>query len=180
MDAASNNGVGVDDIRDLRVTRSPICRQSANTRYISSTRFMLSTQAFNALLKRWRNRRSTSSSSSPPPLRYRRLPRHDPEPLPAVRFHPHHGGRRYCQAAAVCGQAEEKIELDSAAQLISRLADGAMRDALSILTPAPVSTTRSTRALVHSRMAGVTDRGYLILKSATPSRRGFHPALQNR
>ena len=51
---------------------------------------------------------------------------------------------------------EEKIELDpAAAELIGRLADGAMRDALSILdTCAGVSNTVD-EALVR-RMAGVT------------------------
>ena len=57
---------------------------------------------------------------------------------------------------------EEKIELDpAAAELIGRLADGAMRDALSILdTCAGVSNTVD-EALVR-RMAGVTDRQYLF------------------
>ena len=57
---------------------------------------------------------------------------------------------------------EEKIDLDpAAAELIGRLADGAMRDALSILdTCAGVSNTVD-EALVR-RMAGVTDRRYLF------------------
>lgn len=60
----------------------------------------------------------------------------------------------------VAGQ--EKIELDeNAAQLIGRLADGAMRDALSILDTCAGVDNHVDEALVR-RMAGVTDRGYLF------------------
>ena len=57
---------------------------------------------------------------------------------------------------------EEKIDLDeNAAQLIGRLADGAMRDALSILDTCAGVDNKVDEALVR-RMAGVTDRGYLF------------------
>ena len=60
----------------------------------------------------------------------------------------------------VAGQ--EKIELDeNAAQWIGRLADGAMRDALSILDTCAGVDNHVDEALVR-RMAGVTDRSYLF------------------
>lgn len=58
--------------------------------------------------------------------------------------------------------AEENITLtDEAAVLISRLADGAMRDALSILDTCAGVSASVDEALVR-RMAGVTDEGYLF------------------
>ena len=76
----------------------------------------------------------------------------------------------------VAGQ--ENIELDhNAAELIGRLADGAMRDALSILdTCAGVSNTVD-EALVR-RMAGVTDRKYLFEISDAIAARDAVKALQ--
>ena len=73
---------------------------------------------------------------------------------------------------------QENIELDhNAAELIGRLADGAMRDALSILdTCAGVSNTVD-EALVR-RMAGVTDRKYLFEISDAIAARDAVKALQ--
>ncbi len=56
----------------------------------------------------------------------------------------------------------EGIQLaKDAAELISRLADGAMRDALSILDTCAGVGGEVTQQLVR-RMAGVTDKGYLF------------------
>jgi DNA polymerase-3 subunit gamma/tau len=65
MDAASHTGI--DDIRDIidRVRYAPV---SARYKvYIIDEVHMLSTQAFNGLLKTLESRRRTSNSSSPPP-----------------------------------------------------------------------------------------------------------------
>ena len=57
---------------------------------------------------------------------------------------------------------QEGLELSGeGAELISRLADGAMRDALSILDTC-AGVTAKIDADVVRRMAGVTDRGYLF------------------
>ena len=57
---------------------------------------------------------------------------------------------------------EEKLELTSdGAELIARLADGALRDALSILDTC-AGVTAKIDADVVRRMAGVTDRSYLF------------------
>ena len=71
MDAASNNGV--DDIRDLRDETAYTPSACKYKVYIIDEVHMLSTAAFNALLKRWKNRLPTSSLFWQP-LRSRRLP----------------------------------------------------------------------------------------------------------
>ena len=89
MDAASNNGV--DDIRDLRDETAYTPSACHYKVYIIDEVHMLSTAAFNALLK---------TLEEPPahviyPRHYRdpESPGHHPLPLPAVRFHPHRAGR---------------------------------------------------------------------------------------
>ena len=157
MDAASNNGV--DDIRDLRdeVAYLPsVCKYKV---YIIDEVHMLSTAAFNALLKTMEEPPehvifilATTEVQKVPVTILSRCQRYDFTRITADDI----AGR----LLYVAGQ--ERIELDeNAAQLIGRLADGAMRDALPFWTPAPVSTTTWTNALVR-RMAGVTDRGYLF------------------
>lgn len=57
---------------------------------------------------------------------------------------------------------QEQLQLtEEGAELIARLADGALRDALSILDTCAGVTTQIDADIVR-RMAGVTDRGYLF------------------
>lgn len=157
MDAASNNGV--DDIRDLRdeVAYLPsVCRYKV---YIIDEVHMLSTQAFNALLKTMEEPPehvifilATTEVQKVPVTILSRCQRYDFARITAQDI----AGR----LSYVAGQ--EKIELEpGAAQLIGRLADGAMRDALSILDTCAGVDNHVDEALVR-RMAGVTDRGYLF------------------
>ena len=157
MDAASNNGV--DDIRDLRdeVAYLPsVCRYKV---YIIDEVHMLSTQAFNALLKTMEEPPehvifilATTEVQKVPITILSRCQRYDFARITAQDI----AGR----LTYVAGQ--EKIELEpGAAQLIGRLADGAMRDALSILDTCAGVDNHVDEALVR-RMAGVTDRGYLF------------------
>lgn len=157
MDAASNNGV--DDIRDLRdeVAYLPsVCQYKV---YIIDEVHMLSTQAFNALLKTMEEPPehvifilATTEVQKVPITILSRCQRYDFARITAQDI----AGR----LTYVAGQ--EKIELeDGAAQLIGRLADGAMRDALSILDTCAGVDNHVDEALVR-RMAGVTDRGYLF------------------
>ena len=88
MDAASNNGV--DDIRDLRDETAYTPSACKYKVYIIDEVHMLSTAAFNALLKTLEEPRPMSFLFWPPP-RSRRC-RHHPVPLPAVRFYPHRAG----------------------------------------------------------------------------------------
>lgn len=157
MDAASNNGV--DDIRDLRdeVAYLPsVCRYKV---YIIDEVHMLSTQAFNALLKTMEEPPehvifilATTEVQKVPVTILSRCQRYDFARITAQDI----AGRLTYVAE------QEKIELESgAAQLIGRLADGAMRDALSILDTCAGVDNHVDEALVR-RMAGVTDRGYLF------------------
>lgn len=157
MDAASNNGV--DDIRNLRdeVAYLPsVCRYKV---YIIDEVHMLSTQAFNALLKTMEEPPehvifilATTEVQKVPVTILSRCQRYDFARITAQDI----AGRLTYVAE------QEKIELESgAAQLIGRLADGAMRDALSILDTCAGVDNHVDEALVR-RMAGVTDRGYLF------------------
>jgi len=64
IDGASNTGV--DDVRELRDNIRYLPSRSRYKIFIIDEVHMLSTSAFNALLRRWRSRRHTPSSSSPP------------------------------------------------------------------------------------------------------------------
>lgn len=157
MDAASNNSV--DDIRDLRdeVAYLPsVCKYKV---YIIDEVHMLSTAAFNALLK---------TMEEPPEHVIFILATTDVQKVPVTilsRCQRYDFARITAEDIAarltyVAGQ--ENIDLDpAAARLIGRLADGAMRDALSILDTCAGVDNTVDEALVR-RMAGVTDRSYLF------------------
>lgn len=173
IDAASNNSV--DDIRDLRDETAylpAVCKYKV---YIIDEVHMLSTSAFNALLKTMEEPPehvifilATTEVQKVPATILSRCQRYDFQRITADKI----AGR----LEYVAGQ--ESIELDhNAAELIGRLADGAMRDALSILdTCAGVSNTVD-EALVR-RMAGVTDRKYLFEISDAIAARDAVKALQ--
>ncbi len=129
LDAASNNGV--DNIRDIlnetRYTPTAVRRRV----YIIDEVHMLSTGAFNALLK---------TLEEPPPHVLFILATTEIHKVPQTilsrcqrfdfrRINPRDIAARLCEVAA----AEGIQVTDGAAQLIARLADGAMRDALSML-----------------------------------------------
>ena len=157
MDAASNNGV--DDIRDLRdeTAYTPsACRYKV---YIIDEVHMLSTAAFNALLKTLEEPPAhvifilaTTEIQKVPATILSRCQRYD-----FTRISPEDIARR---VEYIAGQ--EQLELTpEGAELIARLADGAMRDALSILDTC-AGVTAKIDADVVRRMAGVTDRSYLF------------------
>ena len=157
MDAASNNGV--DDIRDLRdeTAYTPsACRYKV---YIIDEVHMLSTAAFNALLKTLEEPPAhvifilaTTEIQKVPATILSRCQRYD-----FTRIGPEDIARR---VEYIAGQ--EQLELaPEGAELIARLADGAMRDALSILDTC-AGVTAKIDADVVRRMAGVTDRSYLF------------------
>ncbi len=157
MDAASNNGV--DDIRDLRdeTAYTPsACRYKV---YIIDEVHMLSTAAFNALLKTLEEPPAhvifilaTTEIQKVPATILSRCQRYD-----FTRIGPEDIARRVEYIAG-----EEKLELTpEGAELIARLADGALRDALSILDTCAGVTARIDADVVR-RMAGVTDRSYLF------------------
>lgn len=157
MDAASNNGV--DDIRDLRDETAYTPSACQYKVYIIDEVHMLSTAAFNALLKTLEEPPAhvifilaTTEIQKVPATILSRCQRYDftrigPEDIAA-------------RVQYIAGQ--EQLQLtEEGAELIARLADGALRDALSILDTCAGVTTQIDADIVR-RMAGVTDRGYLF------------------
>ncbi len=129
MDAASNNSV--DDVRDLRDEAGyapTVCKYRV---YIIDEVHMLSTSAFNALLK---------IMEEPPPHVLFILATTEVHKVPQTivsrcqqydfrRIRPADSAKRMLE---ISGQEAFTLEPDAAA-LIARLADGGMRDALSLL-----------------------------------------------
>ena len=157
IDAASNNKV--DDVRDLldETSYTPaICRMRV---YIVDEVHMLTMQAFNALLKTLEEPPqhvmfilATTEVQKVPATILSRCQRFDfkriPEDMIAERV-------RYVAS-------QEGITFtDEAASLIARLADGALRDALSLLDTC-ASLDGNVDEEIVKRLAGVTDRGYLF------------------
>ena len=157
MDAASNNGV--DDIRDLRDETAYTPSACKYKVYIIDEVHMLSTAAFNALLKTLEEPPAhvifilaTTEIQKVPATILSRCQRYD-----FTRIGPEDIARRVEYIAGA-----EKLELTpDGAELIARLADGALRDALSILDTC-AGVTAKIDADVVRRMAGVTDRSYLF------------------
>ena len=157
MDAASNNGV--DDIRDLRDETAYTPSACHYKVYIIDEVHMLSTAAFNALLKTLEEPPAhvifilaTTEIQKVPATILSRCQRYD-----FTRIGPEDIAQR---VEYIAGQEGLELTTDGA-ELISRLADGAMRDALSILDTC-AGVTAKIDANVVRRMAGVTDRSYLF------------------
>ena len=157
IDAASNNGVdSIRDLRDETAYTPSLCRYKV---YIIDEVHMLSTAAFNALLKTMEEPPShvifilaTTEIYTVPATILSRCQRYD---FGRIRPEDIAGRVRYVAQ-------QENLELDeAAAMLIARLADGALRDALSILDTCAGMSKQIDEELVR-RMAGVTDRSYLF------------------
>ena len=161
IDAASNNGV--DNIRDIRDETAYTPSECTYKVYIIDEVHMLSMAAFNALLKIMEEPPShvifilaTTEIHKVPATILSRCQRYD-----FGRIQPQDIAARLLYIAG-----EEQIGLaPDAADLIARLADGALRDALSILDTCVGVSTQVDAELVR-RMSGVTDRGYLFEISA--------------
>ncbi len=157
IDAASNNSV--NDIRDLReetVYTPSVCAYKV---YIIDEAHMLTDQAFNALLKIMEEPPShvifilaTTEIQKIKPTILSRCQRYD-----FARITPDLIEARISYVAEQEGVALTQ----EAAALIARLADGAMRDALSILDTCAGVENTVDEPLVR-RMAGVTDKSYLF------------------
>ncbi|MDL2218834.1 DNA polymerase III subunit gamma/tau [Ruminococcaceae bacterium OttesenSCG-928-O06] len=157
IDAASNNGV--EDVRELREETLYRPSRGQYRVYIIDEVHMLSTAAFNALLKIMEEPPShvifilaTTESHKVPATILSRCQRFD-----FMRIAPDEIAGRLRLVAG-----EEGIALtDAAADLIARLADGAMRDALSLLDTCAGVRADVDEALVR-KMAGVADKDYLF------------------
>ena len=146
----------ISDLRDETAFLPTVCQYKV---YIIDEVHMLSTSAFNALLK---------TMEEPPPHVIFILATTEVQKVPATILS---RCQRYdfarITADKIAGRllyvaSQESFTLtEGAAALIGRLADGAMRDALSILDTCAGVSTQVDEALVR-RMAGVTDRAYLF------------------
>lgn len=153
IDAASNNGV--DNIRDLREEANYTPSRGRYRVYIIDEVHMLSTGAFNALLK---------TLEEPPAHVIFILATTEVHKLPATilsrcqrfdfkRIQPETMAKRLMQVAGF-----EGFDLtNEAAILISRIADGGMRDALSILDQCAGRGQKIDEKLV-SEVAGIAGR----------------------
>lgn len=157
IDAASNNGV--DNIRDLREEANFTPVNAKYRVYIIDEVHMLSIGAFNALLK---------TLEEPPEHVKFILATTEVHKLPATilsrcqRFDFHRIKPEDIQARLDYVAQQEKIELDAdAAILIARIADGALRDALSILDRCSGIENHVTCRTV-SEAAGLADKEYLF------------------
>lgn len=161
IDAASNNGV--DNIRELREEANYTPSRGKYRVYIIDEVHMLSQGAFNALLK---------TLEEPPAHVIFILATTEVHKLPATilsrcqrfdfkRIQPETMAKRLEEVASM-----ESISLTpEAAILISRIADGGMRDALSILDQCAGRNEEINEELV-SRVAGIAGREALYELSA--------------
>mgnify|MGYP004665731813 CR=1 FL=1 len=156
IDAASNNGV--DDIRELREGSLYTPEHCKYKIYIIDEVHMLSQSAFNALLK---------VMEEPPPYVKFILATTEIHKVPATilsrcqrfdfrRILPEDISKRLLYIAE-----KENIQTDpAAAALIAKLADGGMRDAISLLDQCSAFSERITKETV-SLASGTADRHYI-------------------
>ena len=161
IDAASNNGV--DNVRDLRDDAVYTPSQVKMRVYIIDEVHMLSISAFNALLK---------IIEEPPEHLLFILATTELHKVPATilsrcqRFSFRRIGQEDIAARLQYVAYQESIDLDEgAARVLARLADGGMRDALSLLDQCASATTGELNAQkVYSCLgiAGVQECGKLM------------------
>jgi len=157
IDAASNSGV--DNIRDLREEAGFTPVTTRYRVYIIDETHMLSTGAFNALLK---------IMEEPPPHVLFVLATTEIHKVPATilsrcqrfDFHRISSGVIADRLRYIAGE-EGLVLLEDAASLIAKLADGGMRDALSLLDMC-VNTGGDITAETVTAAAGLVDKGYLF------------------
>ncbi len=157
LDAASNRRI--DDIREVISDVSYVAAEAKYSVYIIDEVHMLTTEAFNALLK---------TLEEPPEHVIFILATTDPQKVPQTilsrcqrfdfkRIEPEDIAGRIDEVAAGEGFTVEH----EAAMLIARVADGGMRDALSLLDQCAGQSDNITAQLV-SNVAGFTGRDHLF------------------
>ena len=161
IDAASNNGV--DNVRDLRDDAIYTPSQVKMRVYIIDEVHMLSISAFNALLK---------IIEEPPEHLLFILATTELHKVPATilsrcqRFSFRRIGQDDIAARLQYVAYQEQIELDdTAARVLARLADGGMRDGLSLLDQCASATTgelTADKVYACLGIAGIQDCGKLM------------------
>lgn len=172
IDAASNNGV--DNIRDLREEANYTPSRAKYRVYIIDEVHMLSTGAFNALLK---------TLEEPPAHVIFILATTEVHKLPATilsrcqrfdfkRIQPETMAVRLKQVAELEGLTVD----DESAVLIARIADGALRDGLSILDQCAGRSKNITAQLV-SEVAGLAGKEAMYQLSSCIANRDSSSAM---
>lgn len=157
IDAASNNGV--DNIRELREQLQFTPANAKYRVYIIDEVHMLSIGAFNALLK---------TLEEPPEHVIFVLATTEVHKLPATilsrcqrfdfkRIEP----KKICERIKTVAENEDFTVTDNAAYMIASIADGGMRDALSLLDLCVAADKNVTEDTV-SRVAGLSGDEYLL------------------
>ena len=157
IDAASNNGV--DEMRELRDTVKYPPQYGKYKVYIIDEVHMLSTSAFNALLKTLEEPPAhivfilaTTEPQKPPETILSRCQRFDFGRISSTEI-----AGRLKEAAEGCGAQVA----DGALMMIARAADGGMRDALSILDMCLGYSDQVDEGLVRS-ILGTSDASFLF------------------
>ena len=179
IDAASNNGV--DDVRDLRdkINFSP--NQGRYKVYIIDEVHMLSTQAFNALLK---------TLEEPPPHAIFILATTEIHKIPATvlsRCQRHEFKRATVEAITAqlkgIAAAEKIIADEDALVLIARQATGSFRDAISLLDQMASTGQKITLEATHAILGTAASQNVLDLVDAIQKNQpasglnGLHAAM---
>ncbi len=156
IDAASNNGI--DDIRELRENTNFTPAELKYRVYIIDEVHMLSNQAFNALLK---------TLEEPPEFVVFILATTEVYQLPTTilsrcqRFDFRRIASEDIRDRIMYIASKEGVELElNAAEMIARIADGGLRDAISLLDQCIAYAANIDEELVE-KVAGLTSKDYL-------------------
>jgi DNA polymerase-3 subunit gamma/tau len=173
LDAASNNSV--EDIRDLREKVRLSSMRGGKRVWVLDEAHMLSRAASNALLK---------TLEEPPDNLVFILATTEPEKLPPTILSrcQHFRFRRLSEAeilsklVRLCHERDTEAD-DEALQLVARAADGAMRDAESLLERLLTTGERISRKAVESAL-GLPPSERMQRLAEHLSKRELHPLLQ--
>jgi len=173
MDAASNNGV--DNIREIRDEVAYTPAHSKYKIYIIDEAHMLSTGAFNALLK---------TLEEPPPHVIFILATTEPHKLPAtILSRTQRFDFRRITINDIAGRLLKISEVEGinitpdAAEVIAATADGSMRDAVSALDQCAARNLEQIRAADVSNILGIADKSNLFNIAAAVADNATHNAL---
>ena len=175
MDAASNNSV--EDIRSIREEVNFLPTKAKYRVYIIDEVHMLSTGAFNALLK---------TLEEPPEHVKVRLATTEPQKLPPTilsrcqRKKKKKIGKEYIKQRLEYICKENQIEItNEALELISILAEGALRDALSILERCMQENTQKIDEDIVKDLVGIPKLTYIYEITKSIIEKNVENAIQN-
>lgn len=174
IDAASNRGV--EEIRDIRDKVKFAPSDVRYKVYIIDEVHMLTTEAFNALLK---------TLEEPPPHVIFILATTEPHKLPATiisrcqRFDFHRIPLREMvrRLSYICEAQQVRVE-EQALTLVAKLAEGGMRDALSLLDQAISYSKDQVTAADIMQITGTVSQGYFSVLAKHIAERDVAPVME--